>query len=143
MSKKRNNTHCVAVWLSDDEHNRMLADMEGADITTKANYLRQCLFHGRIRVVKESAMDSSFTAKINGITDQIARIGVNYNQITKRVNEVTKLSNKDGSTVSGARQLGFYMNKLREATNEVVSLQRQLIEMVSKHLPNNKTPNHE
>lgn len=129
--KTRNNLNFVGVWLSQDEHARMLADMEGADITTKANYLRECLFHGRVRVKRKTAIDDSVRTSINAISDQIGRIGNNYNQIVRRVNGMTRTSKKDGSPEISSRQLGFYLGELREATEEVVSLQKQLIDMIA------------
>lgn len=134
--KTRNNRNFVGVWLSNDQYARMLADMEGADITTIANYLRQCLFHGRVRVKRNTTIDDSVRTSINAISDQIGRIGNNYNQIVRRVNRMARTIKKDGSPEISSRQVGFYLGELQEATEEVVSLQKQIIDMIAPFISN-------
>jgi hypothetical protein len=62
----------------------------------------------------------------------VGKIGVDYNQATKRFNSLVKQKRKDGSPVINARAANFYLRQLSSMTTELRDLMNSVIEAVER-----------
>ncbi|MBR5951593.1 MAG: MobC family plasmid mobilization relaxosome protein [Actinomycetaceae bacterium] len=79
----------VTVWLTEDEHAIMLANMTRAKFRNKSTYLRHVAVHPKI-VVKEVGVSDP-----DKVRAELARIGNNVNQIARLANAHRNVSGED------------------------------------------------
>ena len=75
--------------------------------------------------------DRVFRNQINSLSAIVARIGVDYNQATKRFNSLVKEKRADGSPVINARAANYYLRQINAMTVELKKTMDQIIEMVA------------
>jgi hypothetical protein len=71
-----------------------------------------------------------FRNQINSLSAIVARIGVDYNQATKRFNSLVKQKRADGSPVINARAANYYLRQIHSMTLELKETMDKVIEMV-------------
>ena len=74
--------------------------------------------------------DRAFRNQINSLSAIVARIGVDYNQATKRFNSLVKQKRADGSPVINARAANYYLKQLNAMTVDLKKTMDTIIEMV-------------
>ena len=74
--------------------------------------------------------DRVFRNQINSLSAIVARIGVDYNQATKRFNSLVKQKRADGSPVINARAANYYLRQIHSMTLELKETMDKVIEMV-------------
>jgi hypothetical protein len=74
--------------------------------------------------------DRAFRNQINSLSGIVARVGVDYNQATKKFNYLVKQKRADGSPVINSRAANYYLNQLQKMTIEMKEAIDRIIEMV-------------
>ena len=78
MSESR--ARLIRVRVSDDEHQQIVVRAERTHCFTLSEYIRRMALHGKIEVRQSRAMDGE-------TLDQLRRLGVNLNQMTRQFHE--------------------------------------------------------
>ena len=87
MSIERKRNCLIKFYVTEEEKKFIFNKMEAAGIKNLSAYLRKISIEGKIEIVDYSGM-RNFAAEIN-------KIGVNINQIVKRVNETKSIFRED------------------------------------------------
>ena len=87
MGTERKRKSRLEFYVTDEEKKFIFDKMEAAGIKNLSAYLRKISIEGKIEIVDYSGM-RNFAAEIN-------KIGVNINQIVKRVNETNSVFRED------------------------------------------------
>ena len=74
--------------------------------------------------------DRVFRNQINSLSTIVSRIGVDYNQATKRFNSLVKQKRADGTPVINARAANYYLRQLQSMTVDLKRAMDYIIEMV-------------
>jgi hypothetical protein len=74
--------------------------------------------------------DRVFRNQFNSLSTIVSRIGVDYNQATKRFNSLVKQKRADGSPVINARAANYYLRKLQSMTVELKKSMDYVIQLV-------------
>lgn len=123
----------VAVRFTDKEYVQLKAQMANDDYLSVSKYIRVKTLDEHFRVRKRIVLtDRNLRNQINNLTAKIERIGVDYNQATKRFNTLTKAKRLDGTPVINARAANYYLKKLYAMTRDLKEEVNTLIEMVDR-----------
>ena len=101
------------------------------DYLSYSKYIREVVLRKKVTVQRVTITDRSIRNQINQATAQISRIGNNYNQLVKRINEVSRSKKKNGDPVINSKYLSYYLDKLQTATQKIIEEQKKIIEMVN------------
>jgi predicted DNA binding CopG/RHH family protein len=125
---KRDKT--IFVRVTEDELERLTSDMRSQDYLCMSVYLRDVLLRRKVTVQKYHITDRSIRNQINDISAKISKIGTNYNQLVKKVNELAVSKRKNGDPVINSKFLSYYLDKLQTATTQLLAQHNRLVDQV-------------
>ena len=121
----------VGIKFTDKEWEMVTAQMKNCDYLSISRYIRDKVLDKRIKIDRSVVLtDRVFRNQINSLSAIVARIGVDYNQATRRFNSLVKQKRADGSPVINARAANYYLKQLNSMTVELKQVMDTIIEMV-------------
>ena len=132
MAKKtEGKTTRVTVRFTAKEWEEVKVQMQNYDYLSKASFIRDKVLNRRIKIDRSVVLtDRAFRNQINSLSGIVARVGVDYNQATKKFNYLVKQKRADGSPVINSRAANYYLNQLQKMTIEMKEAIDRIIEMV-------------
>lgn len=128
---KNNKTIRVTVRFTEKEWEDVKVQMQNYDYLSKAHFIRDKVLNKRIKIDRSIVLtDRVFRNQINSLSAIVARIGVDYNQATRRFNSLVKQKRSDGSPVINARAANYYLKQINAMTIELKKAMDKVIEMV-------------
>lgn len=119
------------IRLSKKELEQLDLQMKNQGYRSRSMYVRARLLDKRIRIDKDVVLtDRAFRNQINALSTKVAKIGVDYNQATKRFNSLAKQTRADGSPVINARAANYYLRQVSTMTSELKNIMEKVIELV-------------
>ena len=119
--------HRYSFKLNDVDNAHFLTMLDETGWTDKAKFIKTCLFKREIKYVKLDKAAMDYYMRLTTFHSQFRAIGVNYNQVVKHLKAA--FSEKTALAL---------LYKLEKATIELVSIQRQVVELTGeferKHL---------
>ena len=110
-----------SIRMNVDENNNFLSLFEQSGEAVKAHFITSCIFNRPIKVVKIDKGVQDYYMRMTTFFGQYRAIGTNYNQIVKALK----------SNFTEKKALAF-LYKLEKSTLELVTLQRQMIELTDE-----------
>ena len=121
----------VGIKFTEKEWEMVTAQMKNCDYLSISRYIRDKVLDKRIKIDRSVVLtDRVFRNQINSLSAIVARIGVDYNQATRRFNSLVKHKRADGSPVINARAANYYLKQLNSMTVELKQVMDTIIEMV-------------
>ena len=134
----------VGIKFTEKEWERVTAQMKNCDYLSISRYIRDKVLDKRIKIDRSVVLtDRVFRNQINSLSSIVARIGVDYNQATRRFNSLVKQKRADGSPVINARAANYYLKQLNSMTVELKQVMDTIIEMVETLELKESTPEKE
>ena len=132
MAKKtEGKTTRVTVRFTAKEWEEVKVQMQNYDYLSKASFIRDKVLNRRIKIDRSVVLtDRAFRNQINSLSGIVARVGVDYNQATKKFNYLVKQKRADGSPVINSRAANYYLTQLQKMTIEMKGAIDRIIEMV-------------
>ena len=128
---KENRTRYVGIRFTEKEWTGIEEQMANYDYLSISHYIRDKVLNKRIKIDRSIVLtDRVFRNQINSLSAIVARIGVDYNQATKRFNSLVKQKRADGSPVINARAANYYLRQIHSMTLELKETMDKVIEMV-------------
>ena len=119
----------------------LTTQMKNYDYLSISRFIRDKVLDKRIKIDRSIVLtDRAFRNQINSLSAIVARIGVDYNQATKRFNSLVKQKRADGSPVINARAANYYLKQLNAMTVDLKKTMDTIIEMVEALELKEKTP---
>lgn len=118
------------IRLTKDEEEKMLSDMKSYDYLSAAKYIRDCILKKKVRVRNVTVTDRGVRNQINLLTEQVKKIGKNYNQIVRRYESLCNTKRPDGSTAVTSRNTVFFMDRLAKLTSDIKQQMDSIIQTV-------------
>ena len=129
--KKEYRTRFVGIRFTEKEWELLCTQMKNCDYLSISRFNRDKVLDKRIKIDRSVVLtDRVFRNQINSLSTIVSRIGVDYNQATKRFNSLVKAKRADGSPVINARAANYYLRQLQTMTKELKQTMDQIIEMV-------------
>ena len=129
--KKEYRTRFVGIRFTEKEWDLLCTQMKNCDYLSISRFIRDKVLDKRIKIDRSVVLtDRVFRNQINSLSTIVSRIGVDYNQATKRFNSLVKAKRADGSPVINARAANYYLRQLQTMTKELKQTMDQIIEMV-------------
>jgi len=123
----------VTARFTEKEYVQLKAKMANLDYLSLSKYIRVKALDKQIQVNKNVVLtDRNLRNQINNLTATIARIGVDYNQATKKFHILSKKTRPDGSPVINVRSANYYLISLQKMTRALNKNMDTLIEIVSR-----------
>ena len=110
-----------SIRMNVDENNKFLSLFEQSGEVVKAHFITSCIFNRPIKVVKIDKGVQDYYMRMTTFFGQYRAIGTNYNQIVKALK----------SNFTEKKALAF-LYKLEKVTLELVTLQKQMIELTEE-----------
>ena len=121
----------VGIKFTEKEWEMVTAQMKNCDYLSISRYIRDKVLDKRIKIDRSVVLtDRVFRNQINSLSAIVARIGVDYNQATRRFNSLVKQKRADGSPVINARAANYYLRQIHSMTLELKETMDKVIEMV-------------
>ena len=121
----------VGIRFTEKEWEVLTAQMKNYDYLSISRFIRDKVLDKRIKIDRNIVLtDRAFRNQINSLSAIVARIGVDYNQATKRFNSLVKQKRADGSPVINARAANYYLKHLNAMTVDLKKTMDTIIEMV-------------
>lgn len=121
----------VGIKFTEKEWEMVTAQMKNCDYLSISRYIRDKVLDKCIKIDRSVVLtDRVFRNQINSLSAIVARIGVDYNQATRRFNSLVKQKRADGSPVINARAANYYLKQLNSMTVELKQVMDAIIEMV-------------
>ena len=98
---KKKTVH-ITFRLTEEEAIRLRSLMTLMGYRNRSTFLREQLLRGRVQRRNLRRTDANLSRQIEQLHAEIKRIGVNYNQVVKAVNTLSKLRDKRGNAVVSA-----------------------------------------
>lgn len=131
----------VGIRFTEKEWEVLTAQMKNYDYLSISRFIRDKVLDKRIKIDRNIVLtDRAFRNQINSLSAIVARIGVDYNQATKRFNSLVKQKRADGSPVINARAANYYLKQLNAMTVDLKKTMDTIIEMVEALELKEKTP---
>lgn len=128
---KENRSRYVGIRFTEKEWELLRNQMKNYDYLSISRFIRDKVLDKRIKIDRSVVLtDRVFRNQINSLSTIISRIGVDYNQATKRFNSLVKQKRADGSPVINARAANYYLRQLQSMTVELKRAMDYIIEMV-------------
>jgi|GEM_PF-6031857 hypothetical protein len=125
--------HQICVRFTDKEFILLKGSMASLDYTSTARYIRDRVLGRQILIRKDVVLsDRNLRNQINSLSSIVARIGVDYNQATKKFNTLLKMKRADGSPVINARAANYYLTQLNLQTRELITAVDHVIDVVDR-----------
>ena len=123
----------VPVRFTEKEYAQLKAQMANDDYLSASKYIRAKTLDEHFRVRKKIVLtDRNLRNQINNLTSKIERIGVDYNQATKRFNTLSKARRLDGTPVINARAANYYLKRLYALTKDLKEEVDALVDIVDR-----------
>lgn len=113
--------HRYSINLNAEENAKFLALFDQSGISVKAHFITACIFQKPIKTVKFDMNAVDFHTRLTNFYSQFRAVGVNYNQIVKKL--YRNFSEKKASA---------YLFKLEKQTAEMADLCRKVIELTQE-----------
>ncbi len=128
-------TCLVTVRMTPEERDKLSTLVEKNNYKSLSSFLRDLLFRKRIesKKVVVRLTDRTLRDKINEVTFQIRKIGVNYNQIAATYQAQAKMTRSDGKPYLGTRRLDEMMTRLMQMTEALRDETAVLIDIVERY----------
>ena len=121
----------VGIKFTEKEWEMVTAQMKNCDYLSISRYIRDKVLDKRIKIDRSVVLtDRVFRNQINSLSAIVARIGVDYNQATRRFNSLVKQKRADGSPVINARAANYYLKQRNSMSVEMKQVMDTIIEMV-------------
>lgn len=131
----------VGIRFTEKEWEVLTTQMKNYDYLSISRFIRDKVLDKRIKIDRSIVLtDRVFRNQINSLSAIVARIGVDYNQATKRFNSLVKQKRADGSPVINARAANYYLKQLNAMTVDLKKTMDTIIEMVEALELKEKTP---
>ncbi len=131
----------VGIRFTEKEWEVLTTQMKNYDYLSISRFIRDKVLDKRIKINRSIVLtDRAFRNQINSLSAIVARIGVDYNQATKRFNSLVKQKRADGSPVINARAANYYLKQLNAMTVDLKKTMDTIIEMVEALELKEKTP---
>lgn len=131
----------VGIRFTEKEWEVLTTQMKNYDYLSISRFIRDKVLDKRIKIDRNIVLtDRVFRNQINSLSAIVARIGVDYNQATKRFNSLVKQKRADGSPVINARAANYYLKQLNAMTVDLKKTMDTIIEMVEALELKEKTP---
>lgn len=128
---KDNRTKRITIRFTEKEYVAFRNQMKKDGYLSQAHYVRDRVLNKRIVIRKDVKMtDRRLRNQINDLTAVISRIGVDYNQATKKFNTLATQTRADGSPVINARAANYYLNNLYNLTKELIVAVNKVVNIV-------------
>ena len=111
MEKKRERKNKLEFYVSEEEKSFIYAKMNAAKISNLSAYLRKIAIDGKIEIKDLS--------ELKNLNYNLHKIGVNINQIAKRINETNAVYKSD-------------VQDVMKKQNEIWELQKEIISRIIK-----------
>ena len=129
---KENRSRYVGIRFTEKEWETLSNQMKNYDYLSISRFIRDKVLDKRIKIDRSVVLtDRVFRNQINSLSTIVSRIGVDYNQATKRFNSLVKQKRADGSPVINARAANYYLHQLKTMTQELKQAMDHIIEMVA------------
>lgn len=126
-----NKSRKVTIRLTEKEWKGIEEQMANYDYLSISHFIRDKVLNKRIKIDRSIVLtDRVFRNQINSLSAIVARIGVDYNQATKRFNSLVKQKRADGSPVINARAANYYLRQIYSMTQDLKDTMDKVIEMV-------------
>ena len=126
-----NKSRKVTIRFTEKEWAGIEEQMANYDYLSISRYIRDKVLNKRIKIDRSIVLtDRVFRNQINSLSAIVARIGVDYNQATKRFNSLVKQKRADGSPVINSRAANYYLKQIQSMTQELKDAMDKIIEMV-------------
>ena len=126
-----NKSRKVTIRFTEKEWKGIEEQMANYDYLSFSHFIRDKVLNKRIKIDRSIVLtDRVFRNQINSLSAIVARIGVDYNQATKRFNSLVKQKRADGSPVINARAANYYLKQIHSMTQELKDAMDKVIEMV-------------
>lgn len=127
----RRNQLCVR--FTDKELIQLKLEMANNDYFSVAHFLRDRALNRQILIRRDVILtDRNLRNQINSLSATVARIGVDYNQATKKFNALCKMKRADGSPVINARAANYYLVRIHKLTRDIKSSMNHIIDLVDR-----------
>lgn len=131
----------VGIRFTEKEWEVLTTQMKNYDYLSISRFIRDKVLDKRIKIDRSIVLtDRVFRNQINSLSAIVARIGVDYNQATKRFNSLVKQKRADGSPVINARAANYYLRQLNAMTVDLKKTMDTIIEMVESLELKEKAP---
>ena len=122
----------VTIRFTEKEWTGIEEQMANYDYLSISRYIRDKVLNKRIKIDRTIVLtDRVFRNQINSLSAIVARIGVDYNQATKKFNTLCKSKRADGSPVINSRSANSYLKKVAMMTTELKEAMDKVIDIVS------------
>lgn len=123
----------IGVRFTEKEWETLCNQMKNYDYLSVSRFIRDKVLDKRIKIDRNVVLtDRTFRNQINSLSTIVAKIGVDYNQATKRFNSLVKQKRSDGSPVINSRAANYYLKQLHEMTTEIKQSMDHIIDLVEK-----------
>lgn len=129
MSKVRK--HVISLRLSDNEFEKLNAQMLLEGYRNKSKYIRETLLVKRIQRRYFRRTEANITKQLALLKTEIVRIGNNYNQKVKALNTLAKLRDKSGRPVVTAGMVRTDLADMKAMMGEILEKVRLVKEDVT------------
>lgn len=123
----------VPVRFTEKEYIQLRTEMKNNDYLSTSKFIRAKVLDKHIIIKKHVMTDRSLRNQINNLTAKIERIGVDYNQATKRFNTLSTVIRLDGTPVINARAANYYLKRLYALTKDLSDDVNRLIDIVENY----------
>ena len=128
---KENRSRYVGIRFTEKEWELLRNQMKNYDYLSISRFIRDKVLDKRIKIDRSVVLtDRVFRNQINSLSTIVSRIGVDYNQATKRFNSLVKQKRADGTPVINARAANYYLRQLQSMTVDLKRAMDYIIEMV-------------
>ena len=135
MEKK---TVHLSLRITEDEAIKMKHLMNMMGYRSMSLFIRDQLFRSRVQRRNLRKTEANLTRQIEQVRMEIKRIGVNYNQVVRSMNTLSKLRDRHGNSVVSAAAIDGNltdMKKMMEALLQKVALIENEVEQVKSGEP--------
>ena len=127
--KPRSHRECIR--LTEEEYAQLRMQMEQEGYLSESRYIRDRVLNRRIVIQRDVRLtDRNFRNQINMLITRVSKIGVDYNQATKKFNSLAKATRADGSPVINARAANYYLQKVYLLTRKLNREMESIIGLV-------------
>ena len=111
---RTNKTIIVRFRVTEEELAQLESLMAMAGFRNRSNYIRKCVFPGRINVRRNlRRTDANITKQIQLLRTEIRKIAVNYNQVVRSMNTFARLRDKHGRSVISEITVNGHLTDLK------------------------------
>lgn len=131
MELKEKRTHIVTMRLTDSELEDLKGRAASNDYLSISKYIRTVVLGKRVPILKVKLTDRAIRNQINRLTAEVSKIGININQVVKKLNSLSKATKKNGNPVINTRQVVYYIRAFQNCVEKVIAKQEMIIDTIS------------